>query len=271
MGAACRKSTPLTEKQALVVYCAAGIRKPLEAVAAAFEAECGTPIRFQFGGSGTLLSQLRVAREGDLFIAADTETMQTASRSGLTQEVLPFAMQTPVVCVRTGNPKAFASFEDLFRSDLKLALTNPETASIGKAVRTAAGARWEQLTGAVTVMKPTVTEIAADLSLGAVDAAILWDALPSQFSGIEAVHLPELDARREPASAGILASSTQPAEALKFARFLAAPEKGGELLKSAGFVPLPGDAWAAKPELIIYSGGVNRPAIESLLQAFSTR
>jgi molybdate transport system substrate-binding protein len=270
-GAACRKSTPLTEKPALVVYCAAGIRKPLEAVAAAFEAECGTPIRFQFGGSGTLLSQLRVAREGDLFIAADTETMQTASGSGLTQEVLPFAMQTPVVCVRTGNPKGVASFEDLFRADLKLALTNPETASIGKAVRTAAGARWEQLAGAVTVMKPTVTEIAADLSLGAVDAAILWDALPSQFSGIEAVHLPELDARREPASAGILASSTQPAEALKFARFLAAPEKGGELLKSAGFVPLSGDAWAAKPELVLYSGGVNRPAIESLLQAFSTR
>jgi hypothetical protein len=104
-----------------------------------------------------------------------------------------------------------------------------------------------------------------------VDAAILWDALPSQFSGIEAVHLPELDARREPASAGILTSSTQPAEALKFARFLAAPEKGGELLKSAGFVPLPGDAWAAKPELVLYSGGVNRPAIESLLQTFSTR
>jgi molybdate transport system substrate-binding protein len=271
LGAACRKNTPASEKPALVVYCAAGIRKPLEAVAAAFAAECGTTVSFQFGGSSTLLSQVQVARSGDLFIAADAQTMETANRNGLTKEVLAFAMQTPVVAVRTGNPKVVASFEDLLRPDVRLALANPETASIGKAVRAAAGVHWEQLAAAVTVMKPTVTEIAADLSLGAVDAAILWDALPSQFSGMEAVHLPEFDAKREPASAGILSASTQPAEALKFARFLAASEKGGLLLKAAGFTPLPGDTWAAKPELVVSSGGVNRPAIESLLQAFSTR
>ena len=271
MGGACRKNALPSKRPALVVYCAAGIRKPLEAVAAAFEAEYGTPIHFQFGGSSTLLSQLRVARAGDLFIAADTETMQTAHGSGLIHEVLAFALQTPVVAVRTGNPKAVASFEDLLRADVRLALTNPETASIGKCVRAAAGDRWEKLLEKVLVMKPTVTEIAADLSLGSVDAAILWDALPSQFSGIEAVHLPELDSKREPTSAGILAACAQPAEALKFARFLAAPEKGGKLLEATGFTPLPGDTWAPKPELVIYSGGVNRPAIESLLQVFSTR
>jgi molybdate transport system substrate-binding protein len=271
LGAACRKDTVSTPKPALVVYCAAGIRKPLEAVAAAFEAECGTAVSFQFGGSSTLLSQLRVARKGDLFIAADAETMQTAHGLGLTREVLAFAVQTPVVAVRAGNPKAVANFEDLFRPEVRLALTNPETASIGKTVRAAAGTRWEALSAKVAVMKPTVTEIAADLSLGTVDAAILWDALPSQFSGLEAVHLPELDAKPETAAAGVLTSSTQAAEALKFARFLASPEKGGELLKAAGFTPQPGDAWAVKPELILYSGGVNRTAVESLLQAFATR
>jgi molybdenum ABC transporter molybdate-binding protein len=271
LGAACRKNNVATAKPGLVVYCAAGIRKPLEAVAAAFEAECGLPVSFQFGGSSTLLSQLRVAKSGDLFIAADAETMATAKGLDLTREVLPFATLTPVVGVRTGNPKAVARFEDLLRPEIRLALTNPETASIGKTVRAAAGDRWETLSQKAAVMKPTVTEGAADLALGAVDAAILWDALPGQFSGIEAVHLPELDAKPETASAGVLASSMQAAEALKFARFLAAPEKGGALLKAAGFTPQPGDAWALKPELRLYSGGVNRTAIEALLQNFATR
>ena len=268
---ACQKNPAPAAKAPLVVYCAAGIRKPLEAAAAAFEVECGTPVHFQFGGSSTLLSQLRVAKAGDLFIAADAETMQTARGLGFTQEILPFARLTPVVAVRSGNPKSVATFDDLLRPEVRLALTNPETASIGKTVRAAAGPRWEPLLAKATVMKPTVTEIAADLSLGAVDAAILWDALPSQFSGMEAVHLPELDATPESAAAGVLTSSSQPAVALQFARFLAAPEKGCELLKSAGFTPQPGDTWAPKPELLLYSGGVNRTAIEPLLQTFATR
>lgn len=270
-GTACRKHQTPVAKTPLVVYCAAGIRKPLEAVAAAFEAECGVPVNFQFGGSSTLLSQLQIAKSGDLFIAADAETMERAGALGLTREVLCFATLTPVVGVRTGNPKAVTRLEDLLRTEVRLALTNPETASIGKTARAAAGARWEALSQKATVMKPTVTEVAADLSLGAVDAAILWDALPSQFSGIEAVHLPELDAKPETASCGVLASSLQAAEALKFARFLAAPEKGGVLLRAAGFTPQPGDAWALKPELLLYSGGVNRTAIEALLQNFATR
>jgi molybdate transport system substrate-binding protein len=271
LGTACRKDDAPSTKPPLVVYCAAGIRKPLEAAAAAFEAECRIPVTFQFGGSSTLLSQLRVAKSGDLFIAADAETMQTAKGLGFIREVLPFAVQTPVVAVRAGNPKAVASFDDLLRPEVRLALTNPETASIGKTVRAAAGSRWEALSAKVAVMKPTVTEIAADLSLGAVDAAVLWDALPNQFSGLEAVHIPELDAKPETASSGVLASSTQTAEALQFARFLAAPEKGGAILRSAGFTPQPGDAWAPKPELLLYSGGVNRTAIEALLQTFANR
>jgi accessory colonization factor AcfC len=34
---------------------------------------------------------------------------------------------------------------------------------------------------------------------------------------------------------------------------------------------VPGDQWALRPDLILYSGGVNRPAIEKVLQKFATR
>ena len=71
--------------------------------------------------------------------------------------------------------------------------------------------------------------------------------------------------------ATVPASCPQPAAALRFARFLAAPEKGGAAFSQHGFAPADGDRWAAKPELILYSGGVNRLAIEKLLRQFADR
>ena len=63
----------------------------------------------------------------------------------------------------------------------------------------------------------------------------------------------------------------KPAATLRFARYLAAPEKGGAVFKQSGFAPVPGDKWSARPELILYSGGVNRPAVEALLHEFADR
>lgn len=269
--ASCQKSPEPESRPSLTVYCAAGLRKPLEAAAQAFQKDQGIEVLFQFGGTGTLLSQIRVAQKGDLLIAADDESVDNAKKAALIREVIPFASQTPVLGVKAGNPKSVASFQDLMRDDVKVAVANPESASIGKSVRTAAGPSWDKLAAKVTVMKPTVTEIAADLSLGAVDTAVIWSALTSQFQGIEAVHTPELDARPERASAAVLECSKQTEAALKFARYLAAPDTGGRAVAAAGFQHLAGDPWNPKPEMVLYSGGVNRPAVEALLGRFATR
>jgi molybdenum ABC transporter molybdate-binding protein len=258
-------------KAPITVYCAAGLKKPVETAAAQFTKDIGIEVRLQFGGTGTLLSQIRVAQQGDLFIAADDGAVADARKLGVGREVLPLAKQTPVIAVRTGNPKGVKTFADLLRDDVKVALANPEAASIGKSTRAAAGERWEALQEKVTVMKPTVTEIAADLSLGAVDAAVVWDSTVAQFKEIEEVRVPELDEKVEKASAVILTASEQSARALQFARYLASPQKGGAVFQSNGFTPAGGDKWAVKPDLILYSGGVNRPAVEKLIRKFAER
>ncbi len=259
------------EGETLVVYCAAGLKKPVEAVAAAYQQEQKVQVQLQFGGSGTLLSQIRVGRRGDLLIAADDGTVSDARKHEVIREVLPIAVQTPVIAVREGNPKAIHSLQDLLRDDVRVALANPEAASIGKVTRVAVGAGWEKLAAKAAVMKPTVSEIASDLSLGAVDAAVIWDSTVGQFKGVQAIHVPELDAKPEKASATILAVSTQPTAALRFARYLAAPEKGGAIFQQHGFKPAGGDLWAAKPSMVLYSGGVNRLSIEAILHQFSDR
>ena len=297
----------------LTIYCAANLKKPVEAAAAEFKREFGTEVLLQFGGSGTLISQLRVAKRGDLYLAADDGSMNDARKFELVRETLPVARQHPVIAVRAGNPKNIRAIADLLRADVKVALANPEAASIGRvtkavlsgvaAVGSGAGvppvaagvspantntsatgtvaktggtpaplpSLWSQLAAHAAVMKPTVTEIASDLSLGAVDAAIVYDSTVPQFKGLEKIEVPEFAKREEVASIAVLTFCQQPAAALKFARYLAAPEKGGAIFKTNGFTPAGGDKWAAKPEMILYSGGVNRLAIEKSLRKFADR
>ena len=255
----------------LMVFCAAGLKKPVEQIAAAYQKDTGVEVRLQYGGTGTLLAQIKVAQQGDMFIAADDGALADARKMGVTQEEFQLVKQRPVLAVAVGNPKKLDSLAALKQEGIKLALPNPEAASIGRVTKKLLGAEWDALAEKAAVMKPTVTEIAADLSLGAVDAAIVWDAVIPQFKGLEKVEVPELGKHVEHATAAVLHSCKQPAEALKFGRYLTAPDKGGAIFTQQGFTSVPGDAWAAKPDLMLYSGSVNRTAIEAVLQQFAAR
>ena len=255
----------------LTVYCAAGLKKPVEAIAMQYEQEIGTKVNLQYGGTGTLLSQIQVAKRGDIFIAADDGSLADARKLDVIREVIPIALQHPVVAVKNGNPKGIAKLDDLLKDGIKFALPNPEAASIGKVSKQLLGSRWDSFATKASVMKPTVTEIAADVTIGAVDAAIVWDSTVPQFKETEAVEITELSGHLEKASATVLSFSKHPTEALKFARYLSAPEKGAPVFQKHGFKPAGGDKWAAKPEMLLYSGGVNRPAIEKLVQNFADR
>ncbi|MFK7776881.1 MAG: substrate-binding domain-containing protein, partial [Gimesia sp.] len=75
------------ENESLTMYCAAGIKPPVAAAAAQFAAEeYGIPIHLQYGGSGTLLSNLQVAKKGDLYLAADTSYIEIAREKNLLKE-----------------------------------------------------------------------------------------------------------------------------------------------------------------------------------------
>lgn len=255
----------------LVVYCAAGLKKPVEAAAQAFEKDTGGKVSLQYGGTGTLLSQIKVAQQGDLFIAADDGSLEDAKKIDVIREVLAIALQHPVIAVKKGNPKAIKSLDDLTKTDVKFALANPDAASISKVCRTLLGEKWNALAAKAAVMKPTVTEVIADVTLGAVDAAIVWDSTVPQFKETEAIESPEISKHVEKASAAVLPFSKQASQALKFARYLSAPEKGGAIFEKHGFKPAGGDKWAVTPDVLLYSGGVNRPAIEKIVQQFADR
>jgi molybdenum ABC transporter molybdate-binding protein len=257
----------------LVVFCAAGIRGPVETIARQYEHEYGTPIQLQFGGSGTLLNNLRVAQRGDLFIAADSSFVSLALSNNLVNEVLPLARMTAVIGVPRGNPRQITGIPSLLQSNLRVALPNPDATASGSLTRSALSeaGTWDSLATRALVFKPTVTDVANDIKLGSVDAGIVWDATVRQYPELEAVSAAELVPHPSHVAVCILRSCDQPTQALRFARYLAARDRGLPVFAKAGFTPVTGDVWQPTPSVLLYSGTVNRVAIEESLREFELR
>ncbi len=260
-----------TPAQPLVIFCAAGVKPPVETVAKDYEKAYGTPVQIQYGGSGTLLSNLRVSGIGDLFIAADDSYIRLAETHALIAETIPLARMTLVIAVAKGNPKNIRTFEDLYR--VNVALANPDAAAIGKVTRDLLKptGHWTRLENHTRVFKPTVNDVANDVTLGAVDAGIVWDATISQYERLEGIRVEPLSSARQNISVAVLRSTKQPVKALHFARYMAAMDRGLQSFARHGYSPVEGDAWSEHPEVLLFSGGINRLAIEETLRQFEER
>jgi molybdate transport system substrate-binding protein len=257
----------------LVVFCAAGLKPPVEAAARLYQEQYGVEVQLQYGGSNTLLATLQVSDRADLYIPADDSYAVTAREKGLIDEALPLARMRPVVAVQKGNPKQIRSLDDLLSRDLRVAQANPEAAAVGKVARAAltAKGKWAALERRTVVTKPTVNDVAADVQLGAVDAGVVWDVTVKSIDGIEAVPAPDFDRVSALLSACVVRTTSQPTAALRFARFLAARDRGLTEFTGYGFAAVEGDRWEPTPELRLLAGAMLRPAIEQTISAFEDR
>lgn len=265
--------TDQTSDDSLVLYCAAGMKPAVEKVAKDYEQQYGVRIDIQYGGSGTLLSSLRIANVGDLYLAADESYIVEAKNLGLVAETQPLAQMSPVIAVKKGNPKNILGLKDLTRDDVSFSFGNPGAASIGKFTKQILEEHqlWAPLRKKVTVLKPTVNEVANDIRIGAVDAGIIWDAMINQWEDLDMVPTGLLNGYAKNVTLGVLNSSKQPTEALKFLRYMSSKEFGNVAFEGSGFKSIAGDIWEEKPSILFYSGGVNRVAIENAIQAFEKR
>ena len=274
------------DAETLTLYCAAGLRHPVEEIASQYEAEFGVSIDIQFGGSNTLLNQITVNKfdTGDLYLAADDFYTDKAVADGLAAETMSIAYQGPVIAVPKGNPKGIASIEDLLRDDVSVAMASPDQAAVGRATRTALskiqrgdGTLWSELEQAVTdggVFKPTVNDVATDVRIGSVDAGIVWDstvAMPEFQNDLEAIAVAELQTDPKLISIAVLARSTKPTAAIQFARYMTASDKGLKVFAKFGTRPIDGDPWAVHPEVNFYCGAVNRRVVEEVVASFEER
>lgn len=128
-----QSTEPPTESRTLLVYAGAASKPPTEEVAQLFESITGVHVDLVFGGSGTVLSQMTLNKNGDLYFPGSSDFMEKAKKDGLvygdTEQKIVYLVSA--INVQKGNPKQITSLHDLLKSDLKVAIANPETVCVG--------------------------------------------------------------------------------------------------------------------------------------------
>jgi molybdate transport system substrate-binding protein len=92
---------------------------------------------------------------------------------------LDLAYFIPVIQVKKGNPLGISTLHDLTKPGIRVGLGDPRSVAVGKKtlkILEKSGVDSSKLTSNLIYHSGTVTELAAAVELGTIDAAIVWDA-----------------------------------------------------------------------------------------------
>lgn len=189
-----QKSSSLPERE-LLVFAGAASKPPLEEIANRFEEKTGVKVRLTFGGSGTVLSQMKLSQQGDIYLPGSSDFMEMAKKEGVvdpaTERIVVYLL--PAINVPKGNPQNIQKLEDLAKPGLKVALARPDTVCVGLY-----GAEILEKEGlAEEVKKNIVTyaesceKVANLVALKQVDAVLGWEVFASwEPDKIQTIFLP---------------------------------------------------------------------------------
>jgi molybdate transport system substrate-binding protein len=259
---------PASGSESLLMYAGAASKPPTEEAIRLFEEKTGIKIEVVFGGSGTVLSQMKLAQEGDLYFPGSSDYLEKAKKDG---DVIPeteahIVYLVPAINVRKGNPQNILTLKDLTRPGIKVAIANPETVCVGlyaveiiesnfsPAEKTAFK---ENLLNYTESCEKTATAI----SLKQVDAVMGWSVF--QYWDPEGIETIALDASEIPRVGYIpiaVASYTKKqAAAQQFIDFLVS-EEGQAIFAEYGYFATPEEAIAYVGEEKPVGGEYTLPA-----------
>ena len=98
-----------------------------------YQEKTGVEVIVQYGGSGTLLSQMKLSHMGDIYLAGSPDFMEKAKKEKIVDpaSIKIVAYLIPAINVQKGNPKKILSLRDLARKDVQLVIANPPTVCVG--------------------------------------------------------------------------------------------------------------------------------------------
>lgn len=115
------------------MYAGSASKPPTEEAIQVFQQNTGIKIDVVFGGSGKVLSQMKLAKQGDLYFPGSSDYMEKAKKDGdviaSTERTIVYLV--PSITVQAGNPKNVRALTDLTRAGIKVAIADPESVCVG--------------------------------------------------------------------------------------------------------------------------------------------
>jgi molybdate transport system substrate-binding protein len=117
----------------LLLFAGAASKPATEEVVKAFQEKFKIPADVIFGGSGFVLSQMKLSGRGDIYFPGSSDFMEVAKREGLvypeSEKIVVYLV--PAINVQKGNPKRISSLKELTKKGIRLAIANPEMVCVG--------------------------------------------------------------------------------------------------------------------------------------------
>ncbi len=227
----------------LTVSAAISLTDALEAVARAYAASGGGPVRFNFAGSNVLARQIAAGAPVDLFLSADEAQMAVAERAGAIDSGTRVALlgNRLALVTRRGAPP-ISNLRELTTSRVRrIAIGDPSAVPAGVYARqylTASGL-WAAIEPKLVPVGNVRAALAAAAS-GSVDAAFVYETDATVSRDVDlAFVVSGPDRPRIVYPAALIRRTRNRASALGFLRFLSGPDAAA-IFRRYGFTPLAG-------------------------------
>jgi len=230
------------DKPVVTVFAAASLREAFDAAAPAFTKRTGYPVRFSYGGSDTLATQLQQGAPADVFVSANAAQMTRVADLVVAPRTLA---RNRLVVVAPKNDDRVAALADLAKPGVKVVLA-ASTVPVGAYARTALanlakdpgyGADFASRVNANVVSEETdVKAVATKIGLGEADAGVIYvtDVTPALAPKVRMLRFPPGVAPEALYPIAVVKSAPNAAGARAFADFMTSPA-GLAFLKARGF------------------------------------
>ena len=234
-------------------FCGSASKPAIEEVVVAFEKKTGVKVVLHFSGSGTMLSQMKMAHRGDIYIPGSPDYMIKAEREGIIapKTIKIVAYLIPAILVQKGNPMNIQNLSDLTRQGTRVAIGNPESVCVGLyAVEILEKANLLKDIGKnIVTLGGSCSKTASLIPMKAVDAIIGWRVFTKwNPETTDVVFLkPEQLPRIAYISAAISTFSKHPEDAKKFIEFLTT-ENAQQIFAKWGYISTEKEAKKFAPD-----------------------
>lgn len=218
----------------ITVFAASSLKETFTQIGTQFEAaHPGDTVKFSFGASSTLATQITSGAPADVFASAAPKNMNTVVSAGDASNPQDFAVNTAEVAVPPGNPANVTSVNDLAKSSVKVALCQPQVPCgvVATQVFKNAGITVKPVT-----LQPDVKSVLSQVELGNVDAGVVYVTdVKAAGAKVTGVPISASDNASTTYPIATISNSKNQSIAQAFVAYVLSPQ-GQAVLSAAGFL-----------------------------------
>jgi len=171
----------LSSPKKILIFAGAASKPATEEVIKTFQDKFGIPVDVIFGGSGFVLSQMKLTKKGDLYFPGSSDFMEVAKKENLvfpeSEKIIVYLI--PAINIQKGNFRRIYSLKDLTKDGIRVAIANPEFVCVGTYAveiieRNLTPIEKERFKKNLVNYTESCEKTANVISLKAVDAVIGW-------------------------------------------------------------------------------------------------